>query len=199
MGTMMIIDILGSMVIGGILTLLLLQLSERTTENTYNKSGDLSLQQNIATIARIVETDFRRIGYCADYNKLLKPSEFILSADTSSITFITDLEGNGTIDQIRYYLGPTSELTATKNPRDRILYRVENNEAPVASNLGVTAFKIIYFNTTGDTIPSPVAVPGAIASLEININCENTEAYDELYASAFWRQIRLVARNLKNR
>src|SRR3970282_2054410 len=103
------------------------------------------------------------------------------------------------MDSIRYYLGPTSELYGTPNPRDRVLYRVINQETPKPSNLGVTAFKLAYFDASGDEIPTPVTVPGLIASLEINVAVETVAAYDTAYSSAFWRQIRLVARNLRNR
>jgi hypothetical protein len=103
------------------------------------------------------------------------------------------------MDSINYYLGPTSELSSTPNPRDRLLYRVLNNESPLASNLGVTQFKMVYFDALGDTIYPPITVAGSITSIEINLSVESVAAYDEKYSSAFWRQIRLVARNLRNR
>jgi hypothetical protein len=76
---------------------------------------------------------------------------------------------------------------------------VINNETPAGINLGVTQFKLVYFNPLGDTIAFPVTMPSEIYTMEINITVENTEAYDQKYSSAFWRQIRLVARNLRNR
>ena len=50
----------------------------------------------------------------------------------------------------------------------------------------------------------PVVNPGEIASMEVNIAVEKTESYGDVdkenkYSGAFWRQIRLVARNLRNR
>ncbi|MEJ2618221.1 MAG: hypothetical protein P8Z35_24910 [Ignavibacteriaceae bacterium] len=48
-------------------------------------------------------------------------------------------------------------------------------------------------------MPFPITSPGAITSMEINIAVENTAGYDNKYSSVFWRQIRLAARNLKNR
>ncbi len=38
--------------------------------------------------------------------------------------------------------GPVSELTETPNPRDKYLYRIENDEAPIGTNLGVTQFEL---------------------------------------------------------
>ncbi|MCG6913500.1 hypothetical protein LJE86_06245, partial [bacterium BMS3Abin03] len=73
------------------------------------------------------------------------------------------------------------------------------DETPAPSNLGITRFYMVYFDALGDSIHLPVANYGLIASIEINVVVENVAAYDEKYSSAYWRQIRMVARNLKNR
>jgi hypothetical protein len=199
MGFTTILDILASIIIGGILMMITWRLSDAATEKTYNNSGELSLQQNLATVAQILENDFRKIGYCADWNNFPDPSKAIVFADTSNIIYLTDIDLDSDMDSIRYYLGPTSELSSTPNPRDRLLYRVLNHESPLASNLGVTQFKMVYFDALGDTIYPPITVAGSITSIEINLSVESVAAYDQKYSSAFWRQIRLVARNLRNR
>jgi len=199
MGFSTIIDIMGSMIIGGILLTITLRLNDSATGKTYNNSAELALQENMATVAQIVETDFRKIGYCADWNKFPDPSKAVVYADENSIKFLTDIDYDTNMDSIRFYLGPTSELLSTPNPRDRILYRVENNETPIPSNLGVTQFRLVYFDALGDTLSPPITSPGLITSVEINLTVESVAAYDTAYSSAFWRQIRLVARNLKNR
>lgn len=199
MGFSTILDILGSIIIGGVLMTIVFRLNDAATEKTYNNSGELALQQNLATVAQIVEYDFRKIGYCADWNKLPDPSKAILYADSSEIKFLTDIEPDGNLDSLHYYLGPVSELSATENPRDRILYRVINDTIPAQSNLGITQFKMVYYDALGDTIYLPISNYGIIASVEINITVENVAAYDTSYSKAYWRQIRMVARNLKNR
>jgi hypothetical protein len=199
MGFSTILDILGSMIIGSILLSITLRLNDSATGKTYNNSAELSLQENMATVAQIIETDFRKIGYCADWNKFPDPSKAVLYADESSIKYLTDIDSDTNMDSIRYYLGPTSELLSSPNPRDRMLYRVVNNETPKSANLGVTQFRLVYFDALGDTIPPPITTPGLITSVEINLAVESVAAYDTVYSSAFWRQIRLVARNLKNR
>lgn len=199
MGFASILDILGSIIIGGILLLITFRLNDSATEKTYNYSGELSLQQNLTTIADIVENDFRKIGFCADYNKYPDPGKAIVFGGESSITFLADIDQDTNMDSVRYYVGPVSELSSTPNPRDRLLYRVVNNETPRSSNLGVTQFHLIYFDALGDTLPPPITTPGIISSFEINLSVENVAAYDTAYTGAFWRQIRLVARNLRNR
>lgn len=199
MGFSTILDIMASIIIGGILITITIRLNDAATAKTYNNSAELSLQENMATVANMLEIDFRKIGYCADWNKFPDPSKAIVYADASSIKYLIDIDSDTNMDSIRYFLGPTSELLFTPNPRDRMLYRVINNETPKTSNLGVTQFRLVYFDALGDTIAPPVTTPGLINSIEINLAVESVAAYDTAYSSAFWRQIRLVARNLRNR
>ena len=203
MGFSSLIDILGSTIIGGMLMIILFRLNDAGVENTYNNSGELTSQQNISTVVQILEDDFRKIGYCKDWTKIPDPSKSIVLADSNKIKFLTDVlpDGNpdGNVDTMYYYTGSTNELLSTPNPRDKYIYRVINGGAQVQVNLGVTEFKLTYFDVFGDTISFPVAVPGEVSSVEINIAVENVSAYDNKYSSVFWRQIRLAAQNLKNR
>lgn len=199
MGTNVILDIMGSMIIGGILIMTLFRLSDRATERTYSQSGDLTIQQNVATVVSILEYDFRKIGYCADWTKIPDPTKSIILADSNKIKFLTDVDKNKTVDTMFYYIGPPSELIYTANPRDRFLYRVVNSEKPVKVNLGVTYFNLVYYNSNKDIIKTPVAVPGEIQSLQISLAVEDIEAYNQKYSKVFWRQIRMSAKNLKNR
>lgn len=199
MGTNVILDIMGSMIIGGILLITLFRMSDQATERTYNQKGDLTVQQNVAAVVRVLEYDFRKIGYCKDWKQIPDPTKAIVSADAEKIKFLTDVDRNETVDTLSYYAGPTSELIYTANPRDRFLYRVVNNETPVKVNLGVTHFKLVYFNSAGAEIPTPVDSPGEIQSIQISLAVEDIDAYDQKYSQTFWRQMRLSSRNLKNR
>jgi hypothetical protein len=204
MGFSDIIDLAGSMVIGGLIMLILFRMNDAAAENVYNNGGELSLQQNLSVTAKVLEDDFRKIGFCADWKKIPDPSKSILLADSTRIRFLTDIDKDGSgpdgeVDTLLYALGPTAELAVTANPRDRFLYRIINSETPRGVNLGVTQFKLIYFDALGDTIDYPITVPSEVYTIEINLTVENTAGYNEQYSSAFWRQIRLVARNLRNR
>lgn len=199
MGFTTILDILGSVIIGGVLMSIAFRFSESITEKTYNNSGELTIQQNLAISAQIIEYDFRKIGYCEDWTLIPDPTKAILYADSSEIKFYSDIDSDGIVDSVHYYLGPISELSSTANPRDRLLYRVLNGEQHKSANLGITQFRLVYFDALGDTINPPIGHNGGIVSIEINLTVENTEAYDQKYSKAFWRQIRMVSRNLRNR
>ena len=199
MGISVILDILGSMIIGGILMINLAQINGNAVENTYTGTVELIAQTNLATIVQVLEHDFRKIGYCEDWQQIPIPTRAIISADSSSIKFLTDVDSDGDVDTMHYYLGPTSELLSTPNPRDRFLYRVVNSEVPVTVNLGVTQFSLIFFDVFRNPISFPIAVPGEIYTMQIDLTVEDVAAYDEKYSIAFWRQIRLAAKNLRNR
>lgn len=200
MGFSTLIDILGSTVVGGLLFLILLRMNDTATQNTFTFAGEAQVQKNLVSVVELIEYDFRKIGYCSDFTKIPVPSKALLAADSTSIKFLTDVyPADGVIDTMYYYLGPASELSMTSNPRDRMLYRVVNSEAPKGANLGVTSFNITYFNALGQKIPFPIIVPGEICTMQIDVKVENTAAYNQQYSNAFWRQIRLAARNIKNR
>jgi len=223
MGTSVILDVVGSMIIGGILLLTLFRMNDNATRNTYNFSGELIVQQNLVTSVEVLEYDFRKIGYCEDPSQLPHPeSDAILYADTSKIIFLTDImeppygdpHGDGILDTVQYFLGP-ADLTSTPNPNDRILYRIVNNEAIRGINLGITKFRIRYYRdsllasgstTLAEILPSDlpkIYVPGTptgITAMQIDIQVENTASYDAAnnpFRQAFWRQIRLSSRNIK--
>jgi hypothetical protein len=202
MGAAVLIDIVGSVVIGGFLLLTLFRMNENSTRNTFNFSGELIVQENLVATIEVLEYDFRKIGYCEDPTALPFPGrDAILYADTSEIKFLTDLmvppyppddlQGDGTVDTIEYYLGPTSELAGTPNPYDRMLYRIVNG-VPTGVNLGITYFRVRYFRdsliATGSTtlaeiLPNQlpkVWVPGTptgITAVQVDIRVDNTAAY----------------------
>jgi hypothetical protein len=214
MGSQTILDLIASSLVFGSLMLIALRLNGTTMERMQSYREDLLVQQNLVEIAKLLEYDFRKIAYCADYNKISSPTLAIRYADTSKITFWTDFpttsypQGDGNLDSLTYYVGPTSELADTPNPNDKLLYRVENNSTPVGVNLGVTIFNIQYFDALRNKLNTPVADPRQVQYLQITIQTEhpikwtkyyNTATYDTVYQSAFWRQVRLVAKNLNNR
>lgn len=199
MGFSTLLDILGSSLVGGMLLMIMWRLNDAATQNTYNYGGEVIVQQNLVEVVGLLEYDFRKIGYCKDWTKIPDPSQAILSADSSSIKFLTDLDNDGVVDSLQYYLGPTSELTTTPNPRDRMLYRIENAATPAGANLGVTNFKLSYFNALGTKMSFPITSPSQIATMQIDLKIESTAAYRDEYPSVFWRQIRMTSRNLRNR
>ena len=198
--------------------LILFRLNDSTTQNTYNFTGELVVQQNMVTTVEVLEYDFRKIGYCENPLAIPNPEENAIQyADTSDIKFLTDVlvtpyndpdpHGDGIVDTMEYCLGP--KITSTPNPNDRVLYRIVNGDT-TRINLGITEFKIRYFRdslmasggtTLAEIFPNDLkkSPPLGITAMEIDIQVENTATYnagENPYRTAFWRQIRLSSRNL---
>lgn len=199
MGTNTILDIIGSIIIAGILMLSIFRLQSSSTEDLYRGTTNLNAQTNLATIIQILETDLRRIGYCADWQKIPIPTQAILYADSSSIRYLTDTDNNETLDTLYYYFDSVKDIPQTPNPRDRFLYRIVNNESPADVNMGITQFKMEFYNALGTKLNFPISDPREIYSMQIDITVEDVSAYNENYQTIFWRQIRMAARNLFNR
>ena len=199
MGFSTLIDILGSIVIGGMLMLILFRLNDAAVANSFRYNGELIVQKNLVEVVNLLEFDLRKIGYCAVWENLPNPSKYIVSADSNSIKYLTDTDSDGNVDTLSYFLGPLSELSGTANPRDRMLYRRVNKSKPLSANLGVTMFRFTYYDVFGKEISFPITQPGEIQTMQIDIAVEDIAAYDEKYQRMFWRQIRLAARNLGNR
>lgn len=195
MGYSVLIDILGSMIVGGLFLLTLLRFNENTTQNTYAFNGEVIVQENLTATVESLEYDLRKIGYCEDASKIPQPFKAILYADSAEIKYLSDTQLSGNLDEVRYYLGPASELSETTNPNDKLLYRSVNGEAS-SVNLGVTMFKIKYYDSMGHVLTPPLSFPTGIAFMQIDIKVENSEAYDNDYRNAFYRQIKVVSRNL---
>ena len=65
MGTTTIIDIIGAMIIGGILILTLLRVTLTASGSMYYYDADQILQQSFVTTDSALESDIRKIGYCS--------------------------------------------------------------------------------------------------------------------------------------
>lgn len=214
MGFSTLIDILGSTLIGGMILLILFRMNDASVESHYLNSGELITQSNLLSIVDLLEHDLRKVGYCENWELIPDPSVAILEATESTITFLTDVAqsknvqiGDGIVDTLKYWIGnyTDTEVLGTPNPKDRLLYRQVNSEEPLSANLGLTQFKLNYFNALGNKITSmPSNPPLGIITIQIDITVENTAAYGDaaekdLYSkdrSSFYRQIRLASPGL---
>jgi len=199
MGFSTLIDILGSIMIGGILLMILLRLNDSAVQNAFQFNSESITQRNLVEIVQLLEHDFRKIGFCKDWNNFPDPTKAIIKADSTSIKFLSDVDSDKDMDTLSYILSSTSVLSQTPNPNDKMLYRQVNSEPLAGSNLGVTQFRLTYFDSFGAEIPFPILIPSEIYTMQIDLVVEDIVAYNQEYNRVFWRQIRLAARNLGNR
>ena len=105
MGTSVLLDIIGSMVIGGLLLLTALEMNDSATQNTYQSQENLTVQQNITSLVENLEWDFRKLGYCANPMLTSDPTHYILKGTSDSISFVADTGNVGVLNTITWYLG----------------------------------------------------------------------------------------------
>lgn len=200
MGFTTLLDILGATIIGGILLLTLFRIQDNTIENFFFYNSDLILQSNLLDVIEVVEADLRRIGYCSVPENFPDPTQAIVSADSVSIRFLSDVNLNGIMDTVYYICGPTSQLASTSNPYDKLLYRYINGSSASVYGVGsVTQFQLRYFGALGNELTIPISDLGAIVTMQVSIMVESPDAYAQNYSNAYWRQVRLASRNLTAR
>jgi len=204
MGTSTFLDILGSMIIGGLLLLVALRMNDQATANTFQSQEQLTVQQNITSLINNIESDFRKIGYCANPDAIPQNFNLIPYGNTTDIKFLVDLNKDGSVDTVEWYLGTTA---TSPNPNVRTLYRkVTYSNGTVYnyfSNLGVTLFTLRYFNSidTTDSVNVPIIGTTTAKIIEVTLQVQPSFAYDTAYSSnvSVWRQTRLVSLNLIKR
>ncbi|HPI37386.1 MAG TPA: hypothetical protein PK397_05520 [Ignavibacteriaceae bacterium] len=200
MGYTTLLDILGASIVGGILLLTLFRIQDNTIQNFFFYNSDLILQTNLLDIIEVVESDLRRIGYCAVPENFPDPTQAIIAADSVSIRFLSDTNLNGVMDTVYYVCGTIAQLAATSNLYDKLLYRYINGSSASTYGVGaVTQFQLKYFGALGNELTIPITDLGAIVTMQVSIMVESPDAYDQNYSNAYWRQVRLASRNLTSR
>jgi len=197
----MILDILGSTIIGGLLLIMALNLIDTTNQFYFGQNDDLIVQENLTTTTEILEYYLRKMGFSVAENDTI-----ILLADSTHLTYLGDMTGDWVPDTVQFYLGSTSGLTATKNPNDRFIYNKVNGSPSSGAVIGVvTIFSFDYLNQDGALVDvSTSANYIAVKMIRITMQVESGDVYtasatpsSSEYRRAFWQQTRLVSRNLR--
>lgn len=205
MGTSSLIDIIGSFVFAGVLLLMGLNLNANANEVRAVYSENYNLQANLTAVVEMIESDFRKIGYCRKWQKLSDPSKSLLVTDSTRIRFLCDYNNDGVVDTITYWLGSPGELNDTPNPRDCYLKRQINRGDTSKMNFGLTQFSFIYRDAEDSVIAFPIPDPRLAYYLQLTIAVASPSPYKEEYLNdaskyqVIWKQMRLITKNLKNR
>lgn len=205
MGHTTLLDIIGSMVVGGILFIMAFRLNASASESSSAYLANYLLQRNMMGLTVMIEDDLKRVGLNNG-----NQNGGILTATSNRFRFQTDLQNVGATDVVEYFTGPTSELSSTQNPRDFYLYRRVNDDT-VRMNFGLTKFEFQYYNIADPTLALlfPITAFGNIGPIDITIKLESPFAVykesaiqqdymnDTTQYEMFWRQIRTVSRNTR--
>jgi hypothetical protein len=204
------LDLIGAMVLGGMLLLNVLRAQSIMAENSSTLHGDVLVQEMLISQVQAVEGEFRNMGYGVP-----EGTRSILVATDTSITFLIDANPrNGSIDTVSYSTGPVSELSGTQNEMDRFLRRKVrwSGGGTEDGNVGVvTYFHVRYIDATEDTLATPIIGTGLSRIKEVEISMEVQNPYalyrpknmvyagerDALYSTSYWQQTRLASQNFR--
>jgi hypothetical protein len=181
------LTLIGSIVIGGLFLLGLMSFYGGVIDFSNEKTFELLAQETTASFMEIIEHDFRRIG-----RGLPLPATAITAiVDSTDITFLGDVDEDGVVDTVRYYMSEPSAASSTPNPNDVILYRRVNGVNTIDTPAGVTSFVVKIWdglgNQTGDLM--------AVRMLDVSITVESLYPYDNRYVAALWQK-RIAPQNL---
>jgi hypothetical protein len=165
-------------IIGGLLFLSLMKLNGSYTNNAYLQQTALTAQTNVKAVSDVIDYDFRKIGYRRTGTK-------IITADTSTFTFWSDIDNNGSVDSVRYFLSSTSTLANTPNPNDRILYRLVNSQSTAGGNMGVIRFRLTYY----DSLNAVTSTLSAIRAIKVQMTVQSPYPINGEYSTAYWEAL----------
>jgi hypothetical protein len=148
------IDVVGSAIIAGVILVLVFNLNRSMGDMTFQNTLDVITQENATTIAGMVNSDFYKIGY-GESNTGTEPVVEI--ADTSEIKFRADIDNNGTVDTVHYFVSASPYPVPGSPTKFRKLYRLVNASSGPGASLGITAFKLTYYDTLGVQLSFPLA------------------------------------------
>ncbi|MBD3386976.1 hypothetical protein GF407_18880 [candidate division KSB1 bacterium] len=186
-----IMDVVLAMVITGMLILFVMQIEFNTKSHAITLRQNLETQENLHLVSKILEYDLRKIGH-----NLWTPSRAIHFADSSRIIFSYNKNYHHIYDSIRvdYRIEPSR---SSRNPHDYTLLRKENNAMDNRINLGLSRFRLNYFNQYNTQLPTPVISDSLskIREIEVLLIVENEEGFDNQFARAAYNT-RLTPKNL---
>jgi len=175
------LDVMGALMIRAIILVIMMTVTVSLNDALYYKVASRSVQSELKQIADIMGNDFRKIGY----HTIAAP---ISVADSSRITFRSDITNTDSLYTVSYFLSDTTSLGSTPNPEDRLLYRTLNTVDTLVVGAGITQFSLKYYdavgNATADT--SLVYSVGVQLVLEHGYFTVSDNHGSEFYLSARW-------------
>jgi len=215
-----LLDIIGASVIGGMLLVILLTATSTGTREFLNYNSDAIVQQQLAQMAYIIEYDLRKMGY--DIKEAQKHT-IIQAATSNHIKFLSQLNSGEDVipDTVEYSILPAE--TINYGDTTIIMYKIKRtlkvSQQPldqiVIGKIGnASVFRYL------DQIGNPVDIIQATKMVEVTLvalnpqvvlskefvssqldSAQNAEFRKQelkrLLRPSFWRQTRLVSKNLK--
>lgn len=207
-------DIIGAMLIGGILMLVMNRAADNGAREFVNHHADAIVQAELATMTRIIQNDLRKVGYGiseayqASIIQHIDPTHFSYLTRISSLTPVAD-----TVDYIITPADPVVIIDASLNFSNISRITRIYNDTPETTRIGTITNSAVfrYLDQAGretDIRQSVKMVEVTLSALNPNIYMDNEALVaasptkrkielQKLTRESYWRQTRVVSRNLR--
>jgi hypothetical protein len=180
-----IIELLGANVIGGMIMLIGITLNIQINDAARDIFEDTYQLRNSITAFQIIDYDLHKAGYGV-------AGEKIVIADSNAFKFKADLQNNGTIRTVYYYVSSDSVMSSTNNPNDKQMLRKIDASNPNTVST-ITRLNFAYYDSIGNQI-SYASLSNAvnrtkIRSIRIYVREEAPEMLNGIYKPIEWRTI----------
>lgn len=215
-----LLDIIGASIIGGMVLLLVLTMTDYGTREFFNYNSDAIMQANLAHMAHLAEYDLRKMGFGIDESQ---QSTILQIAQSNHLKFLTQLNYNvDTIpDTIEYKIiqaevidfGDTT-LTMFNILRNVTVVQHSNESMNIGRIGNNNVFR--YLNQIGEAVeiiqetkmveltlityePRIILSPEFVTTKLNGIERADLRKRElqRLLRPSFWRQTRLVSKNLR--
>ncbi len=189
------LDLIGSVIIGAYVLLMGIRLNSNISDHVQASMVTLNLQESLVDAVRTMESDFRKIGYGT-----LDPRTALEITQPDHIRFKSDLNRDGFIERVDW---AWKKGVNASGDTTMLLTRQVSGEAPMMILSEVTSFRLEYLTETG--VPADTTAKGQIMEIQTAVKIRSPfKVADEVKGSdemkeveGFWRQARLMSRNLK--
>ena len=167
MGVM--IDIIGSFVVRSAVVLIILTTMVNLSNSLYRQSERASLEVLVTGAGETIYNDLSLAGYNSS-------SKLFLTADSVEARFYSDLDNNGSVETVRYY------LSAGASGTHRILYRTLDAGTPFEIARDVVLLNFTYYSITGTSLTPPVTNVSGVKSVRIFLTIESNNKLISRYS-----------------
>lgn len=189
-------DYVISGVVFGIMTVAVARVQININSTLYDNTFNVMVQSNAVQLALQIEHDFLKAGYRV-------PSGAISVADSTRLTFSSDLDNNNSVVTLAYYIGDSTQIPGTVNAHDFPMYRSRAG-VTVKQNWGLTYFTLAYYDSAMNKIPTPVTGTSNLAkirAIQASFILQSSEpvltGYDTTWPAVTWKKL-MYPRNLNN-
>ncbi len=187
-----LINIIGTYYLSGFIILNILYMNFRMNDSVTQIMQDMYSESNAVAISNLLEYDIYKVGYG------VTAGSKVLQSDSTAFKFAGDLNADGKIDTVLYYVSSISALSGTPNPRDFIIYR-KLNSATAEKVAFSTSLKFTYSDATG------VPMSYSLFSTQTNrdnikyigtyVRSEGSDSLSYAYSPVEW-QIKIKPKNI---